>query len=94
MEQKKKVIPLETTLIEPEDLAQRWKITTITLAQWRWNGKGPRSIKIGRNTFYRPKDIEAFEEQKAKHSTTNTSDEDFFEVIMENENKNRGRNKR
>ncbi|MBS0272307.1 MAG: DNA-binding protein [Proteobacteria bacterium] len=57
-------------LVSEEELALRWKITPITLSHWRWSGRGPRFLKIGRHVFYRVQDIEAFEEQKAKKSTT------------------------
>ncbi|MBL8676830.1 MAG: DNA-binding protein [Alphaproteobacteria bacterium] len=85
---------METDLIEPEELAKRWKITTTTLAQWRWSGRGPRYVRLGHNSFYRPKDIEAYEEEKARRSTTKGIDEDRFAVILENRVKNRRRRKK
>ena len=62
---------IKSNLIEEEDLAKRWQVTPLTLAQWRWSGRGPRYVKMGRKTFYRPKDIEDFEELKSRQSTTN-----------------------
>lgn len=59
-------------LIEPDELAERWKMKPMTLAHWRWTGRGPRFLKMGRNTFYRLKDIQAFEEKKVRSSTTNS----------------------
>lgn len=69
------------SLIEPDELAKRWKMKPVTLAQWRWTGRGPRFLKMGRNTFYRLKDIEAFEEKKAHNSTTQIKKEESEEIL-------------
>ena len=42
-------------------LAERWSLSPRTLEQWRWQGKGPRYLKIGGRVVYRLKDVEAFE---------------------------------
>jgi helix-turn-helix protein len=42
-------------------LAKRWLISPRTLEQWRWQGRGPRYLKIGGRVVYRVSDIEAFE---------------------------------
>lgn len=87
-------------LFEPEDLAKRWKVTILTLAQWRWTGIGPRFFKAGRNTFYRAQDIEAYEEEKAQRSTTHRYDENppliisSLNTTLENRLKNRRKRKR
>lgn len=88
-------------LFEPEDLAKRWKLTPLTLAQWRWTGRGPRFFKAGRNTFYREKDVEAYEEEKAQRSTsTNLSssprnyEERRFEDLIESRLKHRRKRKK
>lgn len=52
---------LKEDLISPEALADRWKMTPVTLAQWRWIKKGPRFTKIGRQIFYRIADIIDYE---------------------------------
>lgn len=41
-----------------------------TLEQWRWNGKGPRFIKMGRSVRYRKTDLDAFIEARLYGSTT------------------------
>ena len=41
-----------------------------TLGQWRWNGRGPRFVKIGRSCRYRLADLEAFLEERVFSSTT------------------------
>jgi hypothetical protein len=45
----------------PTGLARRWLISPRTLEQWRWQGRGPRFLKIGGRVVYRLSDIEAFE---------------------------------
>ena len=42
-------------------LANRWLISPRTLEQWRWQGRGPRYLKIGGRVVYRLSDVEAFE---------------------------------
>lgn len=68
-------------LIEPDELAARWKMKLVTLSHWRWTGRGPRFLKVGRNTFYRLKDIQAFEENKAQSSTTKTRGEEIEDIL-------------
>lgn len=46
------------------------QVQPTTLEQWRWNGKGPRFIKMGRCVRYRRADLEAFIEGRAFTSTT------------------------
>ena len=50
------------------ELARRWRISPRTLERWRWLGKGPRYLKIGR-VVYRLDDVEAFEAQQMRTST-------------------------
>jgi len=53
-----------------EAAAEFLQIKPTTLEQWRWNGKGPRFIKMGRCVRYRLSDLEAFIEGRAFTSTT------------------------
>jgi len=71
-------------LITEAELAARWNILPYTLSQWRWAGKGPRHVKIGRQAYYRVQDINQYEEQKAKKSTSYISDEENSTVLFEN----------
>lgn len=57
-------------LMSPDTLAIRWNMSTTTLSQWRWNGRGPRYLKLGRRVMYRLQDIEKFEEQKVRCNTS------------------------
>ncbi|MBW7997816.1 MAG: helix-turn-helix domain-containing protein [Candidatus Glassbacteria bacterium] len=47
--------------LDQKELAERWLISPRTLEQWRWQGRGPRYLKIGGRVIYRLSDIEAFE---------------------------------
>ena len=52
------------------DLARRWSISPRTLERWRWLGQGPRYIKIGGRVVYRVEEVEAFEVQQTRASTS------------------------
>lgn len=56
-----------------DDLAERWNISPRTLERWRWVGQGPRYIKIGGRVVYRLEEVEAFEAQQTRDSTSQTS---------------------
>jgi hypothetical protein len=47
--------------LDQDELAERWLISPRTLEQWRWQGRGPRYLKIGGRVVYRLSDIEGFE---------------------------------
>lgn len=47
--------------LDQKSLATRWLISERTLEQWRWQGKGPRYLKVGARVIYRLADIEAYE---------------------------------
>jgi hypothetical protein len=55
---------------DQKNLAKRWLISPRTLEQWRWQGRGPRYLKIGGRVVYRVSDIEAFEATNL-HANTN-----------------------
>lgn len=40
-----------------------------TLANWRYQGRGPRFVKVGRHVRYRRSDVEAWLERNAREST-------------------------
>lgn len=56
--------------ITPLGLATRWNMTLQTLAQWRWNGRGPQYLKLGRNVRYRQEDIYNFESKQLYQNTS------------------------
>jgi hypothetical protein len=47
--------------LDQKGLADRWLVSPRTLEQWRWQGKGPRYLKIGGRVVYREEDVTAFE---------------------------------
>ena len=61
---------MEDDELTPEQLAQRWEVTTKTLSQWRWRGSGPRFLKIGRKITYPFEDIKKFERTKLRFHTS------------------------
>ena len=55
--------------LTPEDLADRWCLPITTLDQWRWHGKGPQFVKMGRRVRYQIKDVENFEQKGINRNT-------------------------
>ena len=53
-----------------KQLADRWLMSPRTLEQWRWQGKGPKYLKIGARIVYRLEDVEAFESENLHLNTT------------------------
>ena len=56
--------------LTPNILAARWKMTSEALNQWRWNGKTPPYLKMGKKILYDLEEIERFEAQKVRHNTS------------------------
>lgn len=56
--------------LKTEEAAAFLKVKPATLEQWRWNGKGPQFIKMGRSVRYRKFDLDAFIEARVFGSTT------------------------
>jgi excisionase family DNA binding protein len=52
------------------EAAQFLNLQPATLEQWRWNGRGPSFVKIGRACRYRRVDLETFLEDRIFSSTT------------------------
>ncbi len=61
--------PTPPTLRTP-DAAAYLNVQPATLEQWRWNGKGPRFVKLGRAVRYRQADLDAFLEARVFANTT------------------------
>ena len=60
----------DTPHLSQRALAERWGISPRTLERWRWVGQGPRFLKLGHRVAYRVADIEAFEAEQLRDSTT------------------------
>lgn len=69
MKNEKATEPAEKGTLSPEELADRWKVSEQTLAQWRWIGRTPFFLKMGKKVVYRLKDIEAYEEKCLRANT-------------------------
>jgi hypothetical protein len=61
-------LPMAIRHLHQVELADRWRISPRTLERWRWEGKGPRYLKLGGRVVYRLEDVEAFETEKIRES--------------------------
>jgi len=50
-------------------LVDRWSVSERTLERWRWQGCGPRYVKVGNRVLYRLEDIEDYENANTHTST-------------------------
>ncbi len=69
-EQSKVVAFVSALLDTPEAAAYLGNLKPATLEQWRWTGKGPRFVKIGRNCRYRKADLDSYIDERVYGSTT------------------------
>jgi predicted site-specific integrase-resolvase len=56
--------------LSQRQLAERLSISHRTLERWRWVGQGPKFLKLGGRIAYRLVDVEAFEVEQLRQSTT------------------------
>ncbi len=51
------------TFLTPEEVCIRWRnfVSTKTLGNWRWRGRGPKATKLGGKVMYALDDIIAYE---------------------------------
>lgn len=49
-----------TDLLKEHEAASYLKLKPVTLARWRWAGKGPNYYKVGGAVRYKRADLEAF----------------------------------
>lgn len=59
-----------TTTINPQEAARRLGVEPSTLANWRWNGRGPRYIRVGGRIRYRLMDLAHWLDSQARSSTS------------------------
>jgi hypothetical protein len=57
-------------LLTTAEVAERLRVSTSFLAKARVTGLGPTFIKVGRACRYRPADVENFERNRARVSTS------------------------
>jgi predicted site-specific integrase-resolvase len=48
----------------PEQVADRYQISPDTLKEWRYRGRGPKYIRIGKRVRYREADLERWEQEQ------------------------------
>jgi hypothetical protein len=58
-----------TVSLTPHETAERLKVTTGTLANWRVRGNGPRYMKYGNKIYYPVSEIDDFERRMLRGST-------------------------
>ncbi|MBM1143838.1 helix-turn-helix domain-containing protein [Alcanivorax sp. ZXX171] len=61
---------MEVKHMSQRQVADRWSVSEATLERWRSEGIGPRFMKIQGRVLYRLQDIEAYEEQCLRESTS------------------------
>jgi|AntRauTorcE11897_2_1112592.scaffolds.fasta_scaffold48946_2 predicted site-specific integrase-resolvase len=49
-------------------------VSEMTLRKWRWEGKGPKFVKIGRKVAYREEDIKAYISSMVRSSTSDNGE--------------------
>ena len=52
------------------DLAHRWRVSEASLERWRSQGKGPVFVRLPGRVLYRLEDVEAFEQESLRASTS------------------------
>jgi excisionase family DNA binding protein len=58
-------------LLTEEEAAEYLRLTPRALQAWRYQGKGPRFVRISRRAIrYRRDDLEEFVEENLRHSTS------------------------
>jgi len=61
---------MQSTHLEPAQLAERWHSSVAHLANLRSAGAGPEYLKIGRKVLYRLGDVESYEERSLVSTLT------------------------
>jgi len=51
------------------EVAERLRVSSITLARWRCNGTGPKYMKVGGRVLYREDDVAAYENENERSQT-------------------------
>jgi len=51
-------------LLTQEQVAQYLQVSPLTVADWRWKGRGPRVTRVGRAPRYRQADVDAWLEEQ------------------------------
>lgn len=54
-------VPAPTVWLTRQEVADRFRLSTVTLAQWGCRSEGPKFSKFGKEVRYRLADVEAWE---------------------------------
>lgn len=60
--------------LNQRQLADRWDVSEATLERWRTEGIGPVFMKLQGRVLYRVEDVEAFETESLRKSTSERAD--------------------
>lgn len=52
-------------LLTPDEVADTLQVPAATLPQWRYLGRGPKYIKVGRHVRYRVVDLERWLDEQS-----------------------------
>lgn len=63
---------MQDQLHPPQRVSEMLCISPATLRKWRWEGRGPKFIKVGRKVAYRDSDISAFIDSQVRQSTSDS----------------------
>jgi predicted site-specific integrase-resolvase len=50
--------------LTPDQVAERYQVTTDVLRDWRYKGVGPKYVHIGKRPRYREADLERWEQEQ------------------------------
>ncbi len=56
-------------LLTPDDVSACLGVPTATLANWRYQGRGPGFVRLGRHVRYRHEDVEHWVESQVRSGT-------------------------
>ena len=59
-----------TDTLAPLETAAKVGVTSATLANWRWAGRGPRYVKVGGRVRYRLVDLARYLDERTRTSTS------------------------
>lgn len=65
---------MSTKHLNQRNLADRWDVSEATLERWRTEGIGPVFLKLQGRVLYRIEDVEAFETDSLRKSTSERAD--------------------
>jgi excisionase family DNA binding protein len=65
-----RAVAIAAAALRTPEAAAYLNVQPATLEQWRWNGRGPRFVKIGRSVRYRHADLDEFLGSRVFSNTT------------------------